>query len=312
MQLYKLNPCLWNFKSPEYKIKQKRDAAYNSIVNGMNIMGFGTLEVKNKIRNLRSTYQQENKKFQESKKSGAGLSNVYTSNIKWLKEMEEVFSKDLNKNVFENIPGLTNEDTVSQDSSSATSSHPNINQEVLANTSNHQQAPLTVTTTATGNTARATKRTKGNFQAVSDLKKLNDGINSESETVFDVFGRSVALQLKNLSAENALIAQSRIQNILTEFGIKELRTTSSFSNHSYQTPSSVYSDTTNDYYQFDETYVDSPPQLPTPAPSTSQTIFAATSTPVPNVNATPDSISTNDIVAAAMFAAMETDGRQQV
>ncbi|VVD05990.1 unnamed protein product [Leptidea sinapis] len=301
-QLYKLNPCLWNFKSPEYKIKQKRDAAYNSIVNGMNIMGFGTLEVKNKIRNLRSMYQQENIKIQESKKSGAGLSNVYTSNIKWLKEMEEVFSKDLNKNVFEN------------DSSSATSSHPNINQEVLANTSNHQQAPLTVTTTATGNTARAKKRTKENFQAVSDLKKLNDGINSESETVFDVFGRSVALQLKNLSAENALIAQSRIQNILTEFGIKELRqrTTSSFSNHSYQTPSSVYSDTTNDYYQFDETYVDSPPQLPTPAPSTSQTIFAATSTPVPNVNATPDSISTNDIVAAAMFAAMETDGRQQV
>lgn len=103
IQLYKLHPCLWNFKSPEYKIKQKRDAAYNSIVNGMNITGFGTLEVKNKIKNLRSTYQQENKKIQESKKSGAGLSNVYTSNIKWLKEMEEVFSKDLNKNVFENV-----------------------------------------------------------------------------------------------------------------------------------------------------------------------------------------------------------------
>lgn len=63
IQLYKLNPCLWNFILPEYKIKQKQDAAYNSIVNGMNITGFGTLEVKNKIKNLRSTYQQENKKF---------------------------------------------------------------------------------------------------------------------------------------------------------------------------------------------------------------------------------------------------------
>ncbi|VVC94379.1 unnamed protein product [Leptidea sinapis] len=83
--------------------------------------------------------------------------------------MEDVFSKDLNKIFFENIPGLTNEDTASQDSSSATSSHPNINQEVLANTSNDQQAPLTVTTTATGNTARAKKRTKEIFQAVSDL-----------------------------------------------------------------------------------------------------------------------------------------------
>ncbi|KAL0879426.1 hypothetical protein ABMA27_003177 [Loxostege sticticalis] len=55
IQLHKLNPCLWNFKSPEYKIKQKRDAAYNSIVNGMNITGF------------------ENKKIQESKKSGARI-----------------------------------------------------------------------------------------------------------------------------------------------------------------------------------------------------------------------------------------------
>lgn len=103
IQLYKLHQCLWDFKSPEYKMKQKRDAAYNSIANEMNITGFGTLEVKNKIKNLRSTYQQENKKIHESKKSGAGLTNVYTSNIKWLKEMEEVFSKDLNKNVYENV-----------------------------------------------------------------------------------------------------------------------------------------------------------------------------------------------------------------
>lgn len=102
IQLYKLHSCLWNFQSPEYKIKQKRDAAYNSLVQEMNITGFGTQEVKNKIKNLRSTYQQE-KKNQDSKKSGAGLSNVYTSNIKWLKEMEEVFSKDLNKIVYENV-----------------------------------------------------------------------------------------------------------------------------------------------------------------------------------------------------------------
>lgn len=103
IQLYKLHPCLWNSLSPEYKIKQKRDAAYKSIVQEMHITGFGTQEVKNKINKLRSTYQQENKKIQDSKKSGVGLSNVYTSNIKWLKEMEEVFSKDLNENVYENV-----------------------------------------------------------------------------------------------------------------------------------------------------------------------------------------------------------------
>lgn len=42
--------------------------------------------------------------------------------------------------------------------------------------------------------------------------------------------------------------------------------------------------------------------------SISQSIFAATYSPVPNVNATPNSVSNNDIVAASMFAALETDG----
>lgn len=91
------------------------------------------------------------------------------------------------------------------------------------------------------------------------MKQLNEGLNSERETVFDVFGRSVALQLKNLSAENALLAQNQIQNILTEYGIKELRQrTESHSSPLNQIPYSSYSDTPidsyhNDFCQFDET-----------------------------------------------------------
>ncbi|CAH1972258.1 unnamed protein product [Acanthoscelides obtectus] len=59
-------------------------------------------EVKNKIKNLKSTYSQELNKINDSKRSGAGLSNVYTSNIKWLKEMEEVFIHDLKRKTYEN------------------------------------------------------------------------------------------------------------------------------------------------------------------------------------------------------------------
>jgi hypothetical protein len=62
IQEYKEHECLWNFKSPLYKNKHMREAAYKEIVKAMNIEGFGVPEVKNKIINVRSTYAQEIKK----------------------------------------------------------------------------------------------------------------------------------------------------------------------------------------------------------------------------------------------------------
>ncbi|XP_045449873.1 uncharacterized protein LOC123658519 [Melitaea cinxia] len=213
-------------------MKQKQYAAYNTIVQEMNIVGFGIQEVKNKIKKLQSTYQQENKKIQDSKNFGAGRSNVYTSNIKWLNEMKEVFSKDLNKNVYENNRHPTNEESSSRNISFSSTSLSNNNKEVpvTATTTN-----TTATTSNTENTVKADKMTREIFQTVSDLKKLYEGVSFEKETVFDMFGRSVVLRLKNLSAENALLAQTEIQNILTQYGIKELRqrtaSHSSSSNH---------------------------------------------------------------------------------
>jgi hypothetical protein len=88
IQEYKTHECLWNFQSPQYKNKQLREAAYKQIVDAMDITEFVIPKVKNKIKNLRSTYAQEMKKVQESKKSGAGVDNVYESNIQWLKELQ--------------------------------------------------------------------------------------------------------------------------------------------------------------------------------------------------------------------------------
>jgi hypothetical protein len=67
IQEYKAHECLWDFKSPQHKNKQMREAAYKEIVEAMNITGFGIPEVKNKIKKLRSTYAQEVKKIQGCK-----------------------------------------------------------------------------------------------------------------------------------------------------------------------------------------------------------------------------------------------------
>jgi len=67
---------------------------------------------------------------------------------------------------------------------------------------------------------------KGIFRAINELKQLQEIIKDQPEVPenqFDCFGKSVASQLKQLNYENALIAQSRIQTILTELAIQNFR-----------------------------------------------------------------------------------------
>lgn len=49
------------------------------------------------------------------------------------------------------------------------------------------------------------------------------GIENQEENQFDVFGKSVAAQLKSLPYDNALTAQSKIQEYLTDLAISNYR-----------------------------------------------------------------------------------------
>lgn len=71
---------------------------------------------------------------------------------------------------------------------------------------------------------------KGIFWAIGELKKLQEIINEDRpeplENQFDCFGKSVAAQLKTLPYDQALIAQSRIQNILSDMAIENYKSCS--------------------------------------------------------------------------------------
>ncbi|KAF5271710.1 hypothetical protein FQA39_LY08033 [Lamprigera yunnana] len=51
---------------------------------------FGVSELKQKIKNLRCTYNQECLKVQKSTKSGAGADDIYISNIKWFDAFNKI------------------------------------------------------------------------------------------------------------------------------------------------------------------------------------------------------------------------------
>lgn len=95
VNLYKEYECLWNKCSIQYRNKNLRKAAEAELVEKVGKEGFGIAELKQKIKNLRCTYNQECTKIKKAKKSGAGAADVYVPSLKWFKMMEGIL-KDAN------------------------------------------------------------------------------------------------------------------------------------------------------------------------------------------------------------------------
>ena len=51
---------------------------------------FGVTEVKQKIKNIRSTYNQDIQKIQKSKSSGTSLDDAYKPTVKWFDVMDQI------------------------------------------------------------------------------------------------------------------------------------------------------------------------------------------------------------------------------
>ncbi|CAG5038149.1 unnamed protein product [Parnassius apollo] len=85
IHLYRDYECLWKPTSPLYKNKIARANAYTKIQEEFSLT---EKEIKNKIKSLRSTYHQEKNKVENSKRSGAGSSDIYKPSLIWYMEMD--------------------------------------------------------------------------------------------------------------------------------------------------------------------------------------------------------------------------------
>lgn len=73
VELYVERECLWRKSDPSYKDRNKRKAAEQDIIEIMGREGFGLKELKQKIRIIRTTYNQEKLKIKKSRKSGESI-----------------------------------------------------------------------------------------------------------------------------------------------------------------------------------------------------------------------------------------------
>nr|CAI5847471.1 unnamed protein product [Callosobruchus analis] len=71
-----------------------RAAAYEGIIKYMAKENFGISELRQKIKNLRCTYNQQVGKIKKSKKSGAGVNNAYVPSIN-LSSLMDSFMKNV-------------------------------------------------------------------------------------------------------------------------------------------------------------------------------------------------------------------------
>lgn len=83
INLYKLYPCIWNSKSPDYNNKNLRDKAYSDLVDFCKTRYPSANKdyVVKKIHSFRCSFRRELRKVLDSQKSGASLEDIYTPHL---------------------------------------------------------------------------------------------------------------------------------------------------------------------------------------------------------------------------------------
>ncbi|CAH1971695.1 unnamed protein product [Acanthoscelides obtectus] len=103
VELYSEKECLWKKSSVNYRNKNMRKAVEEDIVSRMGKEGFGVTELKQKIKIMRTTYNQEALKVKKSKKSGGKPDDIYVPTAKWFRQMEEIMDSSTAENETESI-----------------------------------------------------------------------------------------------------------------------------------------------------------------------------------------------------------------
>jgi len=97
VELYKDQTNLWNCLDPSYKNRDLRKASFEHIHNELGLTDMN--EVTKKIKNLRSTYNQEVLKIEKSKKSGSGTSTKWFDSMDYIMKIINLKEKQTTSNL---------------------------------------------------------------------------------------------------------------------------------------------------------------------------------------------------------------------
>lgn len=82
---YEKREYLWNPVAEHYKNKKIREQGYLEIIKALNLVDVTVKELKNKIKNIRSSYSVELKKIRAARKAGA---HAYRPSVTWFEHAD--------------------------------------------------------------------------------------------------------------------------------------------------------------------------------------------------------------------------------
>ncbi|KAJ2945419.1 hypothetical protein O0L34_g230 [Tuta absoluta] len=238
VKLYLSHKSLWNIDDEEYKLKQKRSESYRDISKKFHALTNTELtetEVRIKIKSMRSTYIQYLQKLRRERLSVEVLNN----SLVWFKDMHKCFSSI-------NIPRNFYEEGVSYDQqedleTNLENSTQNIAVDTLEeDTSDNPSDPFISPTNddyvlllkhepedePTIPFKRKRKYKWSNRESIESSLNNSGDCNTRGtiskEDEFDIYGKYIASQLREMGLQRALRVQLQIQNIVSEARLDSL------------------------------------------------------------------------------------------
>ncbi|XP_014275177.1 uncharacterized protein [Halyomorpha halys] len=267
LEEYQKFPCLWRKCDPDYKIRAKRDEAERFLLHSFN---FGSItELRQKIRSIRGTYNQERNKVRNSLRTGMGRIFKYKPKLIWFDVADSFLKQNEEENGYDSNMVTEEEDCLTEMEREEESTSPEQHQSDQSTLnlilgSNSVQHPTSKSEQTTSQSPKQMhfinqkrKREKGGPQNQKKIAKLDDPLHNAvnvlkkvasrlpSTNEFIIFGNHVASQLQRLPLAEALQLQAEIHSLITSARVQNLQNSSSVINEQLTTNYSTSQDSSH-------------------------------------------------------------------
>ncbi|XP_072934354.1 uncharacterized protein [Epargyreus clarus] len=297
LEHFKNYQCLWNHKLDEYKDRTLRANAMKSLISDLNLEVCEE-DIKHKIKTIRTRFTTELTKIKQSTKSGRSTDDIYVPMLYWFKHAEFLSSVCIPRQSTSNLDTSVNTQTQNEDSteSEPKSSQAGSEKQSKSSAENSRNGG-TISSTSLYSEKPVNRKRKTDIpidMAIKELKAISKENKEQVEDEFDLFCKSLAIQLKKMPLNRALICQERLQSVMTQERLAQMTSLSESSSstrsslnidrsHQYETYHSptqqvysptqqVYSPTVSDHYYPSETQQELHSQIVLP-PSTQENIL---------------------------------------